>query len=142
MSQPQRAAFDRLLRDGPLGLGGELAVRQTLVEDLLTAHPLPEDVKTTPRELGGAPALCVETVGTRDDAAVLCFHGGAYAVGSAASSVDLAAVARSSGFPALTAYRGLLSSGVSAERVAVGTFLRGHLSDVRIPVGTGAGAPA
>ncbi len=140
MSQQQRAAVDHLLRNGPLDLGGDLAVQRPLFEEMLTAHPLPEDVTATPTEIGGTPVLRVETADTQDGAAVLYFHGGAYAVGSAASSAGLAvAVARHSGSPvitveyrlapehpypaalddALAAYRGLLDSGVPAERVAV-----------------------
>jgi acetyl esterase/lipase len=140
MSEQQRAAVHQLLRNGPLDLGGDLAVQRPLFEEMLTAHPLPEDVTATPTEIGGVPALRIQTADTQEGTAVLYFHGGAYAVGSAASSAGLAAaVARHSGSPvttvdyrlapehpypaalddAVAAYRGLLDSGIPAQRVAV-----------------------
>lgn len=141
MSQPQRAAIDRLLRESPLDIGGELEAQRAIFAELLTAEPLPDDVVTSPAALGGVPVVEVEVVGAVDsDTVVLYFHGGAYALGTAQTMAALAAhVGRRAGarvvsvdyrlapehpFPAapqdaLAAYRGLLATGVAAERVVL-----------------------
>ena len=96
-------------------------------------------MSATQGELGGVPVVTVETPGLDPSFAVLYFHGGAYALGSAPDSVGLAAdVARRVGaraisvdyrlapehpFPAaiddaVAAYRALLDAGVPSERIA------------------------
>lgn len=140
MTAEQRVALDTMLRQGPLDLGGDLAVQRPLLDQLMTAHPLPDDVRTTLGSVGGVPVVHVELHGNRSDNVLLYLHGGAYALGSAAAAAGLAAdLARRSGAravsvdyrlapehphpaavdDAVTAYQTLLDSGVPAARLAV-----------------------
>lgn len=140
MSRPQREALDELLRHGPLDLGGDLAEQRSLLDQLMTAHPLPGDVTTTPGTFSGIPVVEVEVAGVSADRTVLYFHGGAYALGSAAAAAGLASdIARGGGaravsvdyrlapedpYPAaledaVAAYRDLLEAGVPPARIAV-----------------------
>ncbi|MFF2134014.1 alpha/beta hydrolase fold domain-containing protein [Streptomyces olivochromogenes] len=139
MTQQQRQALDELLRHAPFDIGGELGEQRALFHEMIASVPLPEDVTATPGRLGGIPVVTVETPGTDSSAVVLYFHGGAYALGSAADSVGLAAdVARRAGvravsvdyrlapehpFPAavddaVAAYRALLADGTPSSEVA------------------------
>jgi acetyl esterase/lipase len=139
MSHQQRAELDTLLRGLPLDLGGDLAVQRPLFEQLMTAHPLPDDVAVQATELGGVPATVIDVEGVDTSHVMLYLHGGAYALGSASAGAVLAsAVARHAGmraisldyrlapehpFPAavddaLAAYRALLAA-VPAERIVV-----------------------
>ncbi|MFJ4830815.1 alpha/beta hydrolase [Streptomyces sp. NPDC088747] len=139
MTQQQREILDGLLRHGPLDVGGDVTEQRAVFHEMISSVPLPGDVSAEPGELGGVPVVTVATPGADPSAAVLYFHGGAYALGSAADSVGLAAdVARRVGaravsvdyrlapehpFPAaiddaVAAYRALLDQGVPASRVA------------------------
>ncbi len=140
MTESQLGALVDLLRTSPLDMGGDPQKMRLVFDEIIAAHPVPEDVHTTAAPLGGVPTLAV-TVGDEEPSGeVLYFHGGGYALGSAASSVNLAAdIARRSGttvhtvdyrlapencFPAavddaLNAYRGLLNRGVAPETIAV-----------------------
>jgi acetyl esterase/lipase len=141
MSKLQRDAVDQLMRNGPLDLGGDVRQQRVIFDEMLTSHPLPDDVRTTPGSLGGVPAVHVEVAGTPPTGAViLYFHGGAYALGAAASTAGLAAdlgrkaharvisvdyrLAPEHPHPAavndaVAAYRALLDSGVPTDRIAV-----------------------
>jgi acetyl esterase/lipase len=140
MTQQQRKALDQLLRDSPLDVGGEVAEQRAIFHEMIAAVPTPEDVSAKSGELGGVPVVTVETPGTDPSVAVLYFHGGAYALGSAADSVGLAAdVSRRAGaraisvdyrlapehpFPAalddaVAAYRALLDAGVPSAKIAI-----------------------
>ena len=140
MSQEQRQALARMLREGPLDLGGDLQEQRPLLDQLMTAHPLPEDVATAPAQLGGVPVTTVDVGETHSDEVILYFHGGAFALGTAAAAAGLASdIARRAGaraisvdyrlapenpYPAalqdaIAAYRGLLASGVPAARIAI-----------------------
>jgi monoterpene epsilon-lactone hydrolase len=149
MTQQQRQTLDGLLRHGPLDLGGDLAVQRAAFHDLIASVPLPDDVSTTPGLLGDVPVVTVETPGNDPSAVLLYFHGGAYALGSAADSAGLAAdLARRAGaraisvdyrlapehpFPAalddaVGAYRALLKDGTpSSEITFVGESAGGGL---------------
>ena len=138
MSQQQRQALDELLRHGPLDVGGDVAEQRVIFHEMTAAAPLPDDISAKQGELGGVPVVNVETPGHDPSVVILYFHGGAYALGSAADSVGLAAdVARRVGartisvdyrlapehpFPAaiddaVAAYRALLVEGVPSERI-------------------------
>lgn len=140
MSRQQLAALDQLLREGPLDIGGDVEVQRPILDQLMTAHPLPGDVVTAADTLGGVPAVLVDIKGVESDEVVVYFHGGGYALGSAAAGAGLAAdIARRAGaraicvdyrlapehpFPAaiddaVAAYRGLLERGVPAGRIAL-----------------------
>jgi epsilon-lactone hydrolase len=91
MSQEQRDALDEMLREGPLDLGGDVYEQRRIFEQMMTATPLPGDVSTTPGTLGDIPVVTIDVHGVEQSGRViLYFHGGAYAIGSAASSVGLA----------------------------------------------------
>jgi monoterpene epsilon-lactone hydrolase len=140
MTETQLGAVIDLLRTSPLDMGGDPHTMRLVFDEMTGSHPVPEDVRTTTVELGGVPTIEVTTGGGEPSGTVLYFHGGGYALGSAAASVNLAAdLARRAGttvctvdyrlapehpFPAavddaLAAYRGLLDHGVPAESIAV-----------------------
>jgi monoterpene epsilon-lactone hydrolase len=139
MTQQQRQTLDELLRHGPLDVGGDVAEQRVIFHEMISAVPLPQDVSAKEGELGGVPVVTVETPGIDPSVAVLYFHGGAYALGSAADSVGLAAdVSRRVGaravsvdyrlapehpFPAalddaVAAYRALLDEGLPSAKIA------------------------
>ena len=140
MSQQQRDALDQLLRNGPLDLGGDVAEQRVIFEEMMAAIPVPADVTTSSGSLGGIPVINVEAAGADPAKIIFYLHGGAYAIGTAASSVGLASdLARRAGtrlvtveyrlapehpYPAaiddaVAAYRGLLDSGLPASAVAI-----------------------
>jgi monoterpene epsilon-lactone hydrolase len=140
MSQQQRDALDQMLREGPLDLGGDVAEQRVIFDEMMAAIPLADDVTTSPGSLGGTPVLNVEVEGADPERVIFYLHGGAYAIGTAASSVGLASdLARRAGArlvtvdyrlapehphpaatdDALAAYRGLLESGVAPSAIAV-----------------------
>ncbi|PRY36752.1 alpha/beta hydrolase [Umezawaea tangerina] len=140
MGEEQREVVHRLLRDADFDLGGDVLAQRPRLERLLTAHPLPEDVRTSTGELGGVPVVFAELVGTRALGTLLHLHGGGFALGSAGGSIGLASsLARSAGldvvaveyrlapenpYPAavedvVAAYRALLDREGSAANVVV-----------------------
>ena len=95
MTDEQLRTLDEMLRNGPLDLGGELAEQRRLLVELLTAIPIPDDVRSTADELAGVPVVTVDIAGTGGDVdggpgVILYLHGGAYALGTAPASVGLA----------------------------------------------------
>ncbi len=139
MSSEQRRQLDEMLRHGPLDLGGDLAEQRVVFEQMMSAAPLPEDVVTEAGTIGEVPVVHISI---RDASptpgVILYFHGGAYAIGTAALAAGLASdIARRVGarvvsvdyrlapenpYPAgiedaVAAYRGLLADGVSAKDV-------------------------
>jgi monoterpene epsilon-lactone hydrolase len=140
MSRQQRDAVDQLLRDAPLDLGGDVAEQRVIFEQMMAAIPVAADVTTSSASLGGIPVVNVEVAGADPERVILYLHGGAYAIGTAASSVGLASdLARRAGtllvsvdyrlapehpYPAaiddaVAAYRGLLAGGVAPSAIAI-----------------------
>jgi len=140
VTQQQRDALDQLLRDAPLDLGGDVAEQRVIFEEMMAAIPVPADVTTSSGSLGGIPVVNVEVAGADHASVIFYLHGGAYAIGTAASSVGLASdLARRAGArlvtvdyrlapehphpaaidDAVAAYRGLLDSGVAASAIAI-----------------------
>jgi acetyl esterase/lipase len=140
VSQQQREALDQLLRDAPLDLGGEVAEQRIIFEEMMAAIPVPADVTTSSATLGGIPVVHVEAADADPEWVIFYLHGGAYAIGTAASSVGLASdLARRVGArlvsvdyrlapehphpaaldDAVAAYRGLLGSGVAAPAIVI-----------------------
>lgn len=140
MGKAQRDAVDRILRHGTLDLGGEVDEQRLLFADMLSAIPLPGDVRTEAGTLGDVPVVTITVDGITPRATILYFHGGAYALGSAALSVGLASeLARRSGaravsvdfalapehpYPAavhdgVAAYRALLDDGIPASDIVL-----------------------
>ncbi|WP_405064456.1 alpha/beta hydrolase [Kribbella sp. NBC_01505] len=139
MSREQREQLDQILRHGEFDIGGDVDEQRVIFHEMISSVPLPDDIVTTPGELGGVPVITVETPGNDPSVVVLYFHGGGYALGSAPDSVGLAAdVARRVGARAITvdyrlapehrypaavtdavaAYQALLDSGVPNSKVA------------------------
>jgi acetyl esterase/lipase len=163
MTQQQRQALDELVRQGPLDIGGDVTEQRVVFHEMLAGVPLPADVTTTPGELGGVPVVTVTTPDHDPSTVVLYFHGGAYALGSAADGAGLAAdVGRRVGarvisveyrlapehpFPAavddaVAAYRALLAEGVASDRIAfVGESAGGGLVVATLVALKAAGLP-
>jgi epsilon-lactone hydrolase len=140
VSQQQRDALDQMVRDAPLDLGGEVAEQRLIFEEMMAAIPLPADLTTSSESLGGIPVVNVQTAGADQASVIFYLHGGAYAIGTAASSVGLASdLARRAGTrlvsvdyrlapehphpaaidDAVAAYRGLLDTGIAASAIAL-----------------------
>jgi epsilon-lactone hydrolase len=140
MTRQQREAVAGMLRASPFDPAGDLREQRPLFEKMIAAAPVPADVVTTPGRLGGVPVIYVDIPGITAGGVIVYFHGGFFAIGSAASSVGLAAgLARAARMPvaavdyrlapehpypaapddALAAYRGPLDSGQDAAQVAL-----------------------
>jgi len=140
MTQQQREAVAGMLRASPLDPAGDLREQRPLFDKMIAAVPVPADVVTTPGQLGGVPVVRVDVPGTTTDGVILYFHGGFFAIGSAAASMGLASdLARKARMPvvsvdyrlapehpypaaphdAMTAYQGLLDSGQDVARLAL-----------------------
>jgi monoterpene epsilon-lactone hydrolase len=141
MSQPKKT-FPELLEKAnvaPESLG-DMTVLRPVYEEFMLQTPVPSDVSITEVELGGALALEFCAPEATADAALLFFHGGVFAMGSARSSANLAGqlsrqarakvfsveyrLAPENPYPAapddaLRSYRGLLENGISQDRVAL-----------------------
>lgn len=150
MSKQQRDILDSMLRGNPFDLGGEVHQQRRLFAEMMSHVPLPEDVHLVDDELGGVRVsrISIGTAATRGT--VLYFHGGAYAIGTAALAAGLASdIARRTGtrvlsvdyslapeapFPTalhegVAAYRALLEQGVpSGEIVLAGESAGGGLA--------------
>jgi epsilon-lactone hydrolase len=140
MSQSERKSFQQLLSAVPLDARGDLAVLRAVYEEFMLQTPLPPDVSLTERTLGGVPALEISVPEAMTDAALLYFHGGVFALGSARASAGLACLlarqararvfsvdyrlAPEHPYPAATddalgSYRGLLETGSRPARIAL-----------------------
>ncbi len=140
MSQQQRDDLDQLLRDGPLDLGGDVAEQRDIFEEMMAAIPVPADVTTSPGRLGEIPVIDVDVADSDPERVIFYLHGGAYVIGTAASSLGLASdLARHTGTrlvtidyrlapehphpaaleDAVSAYQGLLDTGMPPSAIAV-----------------------
>lgn len=90
MSVPQRQTLDRMLRESPLGAGGDVLEQRRMFQEILGAQPLPAGVTVTPAALGAVPTAEITVAGVEPRHVVLYFHGGVYELGSAALGADLA----------------------------------------------------
>ncbi|MPZ95321.1 MAG: alpha/beta hydrolase fold domain-containing protein [Propionibacteriales bacterium] len=140
MTKQQRDTIDQMLRHGTLNLGGEVEEQRGIFADMMSSIPLPDDVLTEVRNLGEVPVVTITVDGSNSSGTILYFHGGAYALGTAALSAGLASqLARRTGaravsvdfalaperpYPAavhdaVAAYRALLDDGVRASDIAL-----------------------
>jgi len=138
MSTEQRRQLDDMLRKSPLDLGADLGEQRIIFQEMMTAVPLPDDVVTEPATVGDVPVVHISIRDTPANGVILYFHGGAYAIGTAALAAGLASdIARRAGsrvvsvdyrlapehpYPAaiddaVSAYRGLLDSGVPSSSI-------------------------
>lgn len=90
MSQQQRDLVHSILLNAPFDLGGDAATQRPLLEQMLTAQPLPGDVRTRRSELGGVPVAVAEITGGSPSGVLFHLHGGGFVVGSAQGSLGLA----------------------------------------------------
>jgi epsilon-lactone hydrolase len=163
MTQQQREAVAGMLRASPFDPAGDLRDQRPLFEKMIAAAPVPADVVTTPGQLGGVPVVYVDIPGTTTDGVILYFHGGFFAIGSAAASVGLASdlarkarmqvvtvdyrLAPEHPYPAaphdaMTAYQGLLDSGQDVARLALaGESAGANLALVSLAAISRAGLP-
>ncbi|MEU3650240.1 alpha/beta hydrolase [Lentzea sp. NPDC034063] len=150
MSKEQRTAIHELLRNADFDLGGDVDTQRSLLEHMLTAHPLPTDVRTSTGELGGVSVVFTNLAGVDASGVLFHLHGGGFALGSAAGSVGLAmSLARLAGLSAVAldyrlapehpypaavedavnAYRALLErEGGAAKIVVTGESAGGNLA--------------
>jgi monoterpene epsilon-lactone hydrolase len=153
VSREQREALDALLREGPLDLGGDVSQQRAIFDEMMAAIPVPDDVAASAGSLGGISVVDVTVPGVETAKVILYLHGGAYAIGSAGSSVGLASdLARRAGArlvsvdyrlapehphpaaveDAVAAYRGLLGS----EPAPVAIALAGESAGAGLVVAT------
>jgi epsilon-lactone hydrolase len=139
MSKSERKSFPEMLSAVPPEERGDLSRLRPLYDEFMTQTPLPSDVAVTEMTLGGIPGIEISVPESSDDAAILYFHGGVFALGSARASAGLGAMLARQGrarvvsidyrlapehpFPAppddaLASYEGLLGTGVDPERIA------------------------
>jgi epsilon-lactone hydrolase len=90
MSQQQRDALDALLRNAPLDLGGDVAERRVILKAMMAAIPVPAGVTTSSASLGGIGVVNAEVAGADHASVIFYLRRGAYAIGTAASSIGLA----------------------------------------------------
>jgi monoterpene epsilon-lactone hydrolase len=140
MSVEQRESLESSLRQLPFDLAGDIEEQRHLFEKMMSSQPPPADVVVTSAALGAVPAAEITVAGAEPRNVVLYFHGGAYALGTAASAADLAAqigrrtdatvisvdyrLAPEHPYPAavddaVTAYAALLDRGVAPARIVV-----------------------
>jgi acetyl esterase/lipase len=140
MSKQQQVQLDATLRQGAFDPRGEVAELRSGFEALMRTIPVPNDVRKANTAVGGVNAVEVTVDGIDSANAILYFHGGVYVIGSADSSVPLAAdLARRSNakvvsvdyrlapenpYPAAVedakaAYEGLLSQGLEPSNIAI-----------------------
>ncbi|MFF9113214.1 alpha/beta hydrolase [Streptomyces sp. NPDC014805] len=141
MTREQREQVRELRRNSPLDLGGDLDVQRPLFEQILSSQPVPTDAIVEKLDLAGIAALSVTISGAPQPVGTaLYFHGGAFALGSANSSLGLVTqIARRSGLrvvtvdyrlapehpapaaatDAATCHEALLDSGVGADELIV-----------------------
>jgi monoterpene epsilon-lactone hydrolase len=140
MSDQQQAELDAVLRQAPLDLRADVATLRSAFEELVRRIPVADDVRTTETVVGGVDAIEVAVDGVDGANVILYFHGGAYVIGSAATSVPLVAdLARRARAKVITvdyrlapehphpaavedaraAYEWLLAEGVDPSRIAI-----------------------
>jgi monoterpene epsilon-lactone hydrolase len=103
MTAQQRDMVDKLLRNAPFDLGGDVDAQRPLLEQMLTSQPLPTDVRVTPGDLDGVPVIFIDIADVEPRGIIFHIHGGGFALGSAGGSVALAAsLARKTGMRAVS----------------------------------------
>ncbi len=90
MSTEQRETLDAILRQSAFPVGSDASEQRRLLQELLSAQPLPGDVTVTAGALGGIPTAEIIVDGVEPRHVVLYFHGGVYVMGDAFLAADLA----------------------------------------------------
>ena len=104
MTAQQRELVHQILRDAPFDLGGDVAVHRPLLEQMLTAQPLPDDVRMMPGSNSAvSPVIDIDIAGVEPWGTLFHLHGGGFALGSARGSVGLVStLARKTGMRAVS----------------------------------------
>lgn len=141
MADAQLLALNEALVASPLDIAGDLAVQRALFKQAYAPRtPYPADVTVEESAMHGIPVVSVDLVDGSTGGIVLLAHGGAFVVGTAAGSIDMAIrIVRASGmrvvlvdyrlapespFPAAkndcrTVYDELTSSGIDAGGISL-----------------------
>jgi epsilon-lactone hydrolase len=140
MSEQQQAELDTFLRQSPVDFSLPIEALRAGFEEAMRHVPVADNIRVTPATLGAVAILEVVVEDLESSDVILYFHGGGYVIGSAQSSVPLAAelaqrtgakvitvdyrLAPENPFPgavddARTAYEGLLSQGAAPGRIAL-----------------------
>ena len=107
MTAQQRDMIDQILRNAPFDLGGDAAAQRPLLQQMLTAQPLPADVRVTTGDLGGIPVTFIDIADAEPRGTIFHIHGGGFALGSARGSAGLASsLARKTGMRAVRSTTG------------------------------------
>ena len=139
MTRAQRQDLDAMLKKEAHGFEPlPVATMRAGFAALMAQFPVPADVRRTPTELAGRPAILVEPEGDARPGTILYFHGGSFALGSPETGmVNTANLVRRTRvraisldyrlapehpFPAavedgLAAYRALLASGLDPASI-------------------------
>jgi epsilon-lactone hydrolase len=150
MSEQQQAELDAFLRQAPVDFSLPVEALRAGFEEAMRHVPVADNIRTNPVTLGGVGAVDVVVDGVTPADIILYFHGGGYVIGSAQSSLPLAAefaqrtgakvitvdyrLAPDHPFPAAVddarvAYEDLLSQGVAPGRISfVGESAGGGLA--------------
>ena len=88
---PQAQELLDELREGLARRMSEDDDAKSVYDEAMAEFPAPEGTELERGELGGVPALRVVAPGAREEAGILYFHGGGFAVGSSESNQDLIA---------------------------------------------------
>ena len=98
MPSPEHEDVVAMLAGGLGLLDLPLADQRAMMEATASLAPLPDDVRVESVDADGVPADLVSVEGTDPSRVILYLHGGAYVLGSRASSRGLASrIARASG---------------------------------------------
>jgi monoterpene epsilon-lactone hydrolase len=90
VSIEQRETLDAILRQSAFPAGSDVNEQRRLLQELLSAQPLPADVTVTAAALGGISTAEIAVAGIEPRHVVLYFHGGVYVMGDASLAADLA----------------------------------------------------
>jgi len=103
MSKEQQNQLDAILRQGRLDTAADVASVRAAFNAVMAQTPVPAGVQQKPVEIGGVAGIQVTIAGNESENVILYFHGGVYAIGSAATSVPLVgALVRRTGVNAIT----------------------------------------
>ena len=139
MTIEQREQLDAILRQGAFPPDTSVDEQRRALRELLSAQPLPADVRVAEAALGGVRTAEITVDGIEPRHVVMYFHGGVYVLGDAFLSADLASqvgrrtsakvisvdyrLAPENPYPAavedaFAAYEALLGNGTAASDIA------------------------
>jgi acetyl esterase/lipase len=91
VSTEQRENLEAILRQSAFPADMDLNEQRRQLRELISAQPLPADVRVTAAALGGVPTAEITVDGIEPRHVVLYFHGGVYVLGDAFQAAGLAA---------------------------------------------------